>query len=572
MENPSVYTSHAKYIFVTGGVMSGVGKGVTTASVALLLKSRGYKVDILKCENYLNVDSGTINPIEHGDPFLTWDGTESDMDLGTYERFLDQDMGQKNYVTMGQIYKTVIDRERAFGYHGEDVEPIPHVTDEIISRIKALDNDNDFVLIELGGTAGDYQNALFFEANRQMRFLYPDDVLNVHVTYVPFPATIGEPKTMPTQTSIRILMSMGIQPDFLVLRSNVEFDERRKYLIGMKCSIRKDCVITAPDVQTTYDIPVNFKNQNFDEIILQRFNLPLIKDKKAHAIWDEWTKLLDEVRENKNTTEEIEIAIVGKYFATGSYHLVDSYHALFEAIKHAYLKKGVKVKYRLINSEKMEDELPEILKGIDGVIVPIGWGSRGSEGMIKAIKYVRENKIPYLGLCFGMQLACVEIARDILGWKDSNSEELDPNSSHKIIHAIPEDERYQRIKSKGVSMRLGAFDCLVKENTLTYEIYNKYNDWKDKSKNLVSERHRHRFEFNNEYRKDLEKAGLVFSGTSPDDFFVEMIELPKDVHPFFVATQAHPEYKSRPTHPHPMFIEFIDAAIKYHTPEKSVRI
>lgn len=555
--------SKVKYIFVTGGVMSGVGKGVTTASLGLLLKSHGYKITVLKCENYLNVDSGTINPIEHGDTFLTEDGMESDMDLGTYERFLNQDMGAKNYTTMGQIYKTVIDRERSFGYKGEDVEPIPHVTDEIISRIKALDEDNDVVMIELGGTAGDYQNMLYFEACRQMKFLYPDDVICIHVAYVPFPATIGEPKTMPTQTSIRILMGMGIQPDFLVLRSNVDFDERRKYLIGMKCSIRKDCVITAPDVKSTYEIPLNFQKQDLDLKVIETLHLEnKKKDISEDKYFELWQDVCKKVLSN-DSKKEIEIAIVGKYFATGSYHLVDSYHALFEAIKHAYIAKDVKVKYRLINSEKSEDDIPDNLVGVDAIIVPIGWGERGSEGMIKAIQYARENKVPYLGLCFGMQLATVEYARNVLGMKKANSEELNPKTPFPIIHAIPEEEQYQRIKAKGVSMRLGAYDCLIKKDTIAFKIYDDYNAWADKSKSLVSERHRHRYEFNNKYREELEKAGMIFSGTSPDNFFVEVIELPKSVHPFFIATQAHPEYKSRPTKPHPMFLEFMSAALKH---------
>jgi CTP synthase len=550
-----VKQSSANYIFVTGGVMSGVGKGVTTASIALLIKSHGYKVDILKCENYLNVDSGTINPIEHGDPFLTEDGTEADMDLGTYERFLDQDMGSKNYVTMGQIYKTVIDRERSFGYKGEDVEPIPHVTDEIIERIEALSKDNDIVMIEIGGTVGDYQNALYFEACRQMRYLHPDNVMNIHVTYVPLPPTIGEPKTMPTQTSIRILMGMGIQPDVLVLRSSVDFDERRKYLLGMKCSVRH--VVTAPDLSSTAELPIKFSEQELDKLILEKF-----KFKNTKKDISKWIELVNNINENKNLKKEaeIEIAIVGKYFATGNYDLIDSYHALFEAIKHSAVPNNVKIKYRLINSDKSEKDIPENLIGVDGIIVPIGWGQRGSEGMIKAIQYARETKTPYLGLCFGMQLATVEYARNVLGWKDANSEELNPDTTHPIIHAIPEDERYQRIKAKGVTMRLGAFDCVIKNGSHVYEIYNKYNDWKDKKKNLISERHRHRYEFNNEYREALEKAGMVFSGTSPDNFFVEMIELPKTEHPFFVATQAHPEYKSRPTSPHPLFMEFIKAS------------
>ena len=557
MRVPISKLSSAKYIFVTGGVMSGVGKGVTTASIAYLLKRNGYKIALVKCENYLNVDSGTINPIEHGDPFLTEDGLEADMDLGTYERFLNEDMKFENYITMGQIYKTVIDRERSFGYNGKTVEPVEAIANEIILRLRKAQSisNAEIVVVELGGTAGEYQNIMYYEASRMMKYRHKDQVVHIHVAYAPIPPHLGEPKSKPVQLSVQTLNSMGIQPDFIVIRSEKLFDTKRKEKLSMYCNIEPEDIIANPDLKSIYELPSIFHKQNFETKILQKFSL---KPKKKSNL-SELTKLINNIQKPKD--KSIEIGIVGKYFGTGDYNFVEAYASLIDAVKHASWSLQVEVKFRFINSEKQENEIPKNLHGLNGIIVPIGWGERGSEGKIKAIKYARETKTPYLGLCFGMQLAAIEYARSILGWSDSNSQEIDPDTSHPIIHAIPEEERYQRIKAKGVSMRLGAFDCLIKEGTLAYNIYDKHNAWKDKKNLLISERHRHRYEFNNFYRKDLEKAGLVFSGTSPDDFFVEIIELPKKIHPFFIATQAHPEYKSRPTNPHPMFIEFLKACL-----------
>lgn len=556
---------NVKYIFVSGGVLSGVGKGVAAASIGLLLKRRGYTISSLKCENYLNYDSGTINPIEHGDPFLCDDGLEADMDLGTYEKFLNQSMGWPNFTTIGQIYKTVIDRERNFGYDGEDVEAIPHVTDEIISRFKraAEINNADIVIVELGGTAGeDYQNAMYYEACRLLKAQNPGDVINVHVSYLPIPKHIGEPKTKPTQTSVRLLCSMGIQPEFLLVRSEVPFDKRRRYLLGLKTSIPGEHVIEALDVQNTvYEIPLHFAAQDLDKKILKNLDLPVGK-----IYLNDWRKLVENVIKPK--TKDVTISIVGKYFSTnktngGGHILLDAYAALLDAIKHASWDLGLNIKFNYVNSGELEEKGVKLLEGSDGIIVPIGWGNRGAEGKISAIKYARENKIPYLGLCFGMQLACVEYARNVLGWKDANSTELDSDTKYPVIYDIPMNEKYQVIKGKGVSMRLGAYDCVLKKDSIVYDSYDKHDGFIDKRQRLVSERHRHRYEFNNKYRKDLKDAGLIFSGTSPDDFFVEMIELPKDVHPFFVATQGHPEYKSRPIKPHPLFVEFEKAVREY---------
>ncbi len=550
--------NNVKYIFVSGGVLSGLGKGVTAASVALLLKSRGYNVGTIKCENYLNVDSGTINPIEHGDPFLCEDGLEADMDLGTYERFLGLEMGRANFTTMGEIYFNVIKKERSFGYGGEDVEAIPHVSDEIIKRIKKAGEGKDIVVIELGGTAGEYQNMLYYEACRIIKTQFPRDVINIHLTYVPIPGHLGEPKTMPTQMSVRTMMSMGIIPDFLVLRGNMEIDKRRRYLLGLKCSIEGENVIMAQDLKNIYELPLVFEKQKFDCKILEHLNLNL---KKLNIV--EWKQLNKKI--NIEYKKEITIYIVGKYISTGDFQLLDSYASLIEAVHHAAWNCEVKVKIKFVNSELIErDGIKLIGKDASGIIVPIGWGERGSEGKIQTIKYARENKIPYLGLCFGMQLACVEFARNICGLKDANSSELNPKTTYPIIHDIPMETRYQTIKGEETSMRLGGFDCLVKKDTLAYKIYFDHKAYKklQGSDMVISERHRHRYEFNNEYRKILTDKGMIFSGTSPDDFFVEIIELPKKMHPFFIATQGHPEYKSRPLSPHPLFVEFLKASIK----------
>ncbi|OGI15960.1 CTP synthase [Candidatus Micrarchaeota archaeon RBG_16_49_10] len=544
-----------RYIFVSGGVMSSVGKGIVASSISLLLKRHGFKVVPVKCENYFNVDSGTINPIEHGDPFLCEDGLEADMDLGNYERFLNQKMGKDNFVTMGQIFKTVIDRERSMGYKGEDVEAIPHVCDEIIRRIKDAGEKGkaDFVVIELGGTVGEYQNVLYYEASRVMA-LEKGSVIHIHVSYVPIPPHIGEPKTKPTQLSIRQLMAMGIQPDIVILRSEGDVDDQRRYKLALTCNIQPKNVFSNPNVGCVYSVPLLLHKQGIDNVILELFGM------KAKGIdMSDWERLAKKVKEKKG---EVKISIVGKYFGTGNYSLADSYFALLEAIRHACWELNVNPVFNFINSEKREKDVEELLKGSQGIIVPIGWGARGVEGKIKAIKFAREKKIPFLGLCYGMQLACVEFARDVIGWKGAQSSEVDPKTPYPILHEIPFNKKYQVIKGDGTSMRLGAYDCVLKKGTYVYKIYENHNAFKDKKKGLVSERHRHRFEFNNKYRDEFEKNGLVISGTSPDNFFVEMIELPQSVHPFFIGTQGHPEYKSTPIEPHPLFLEFIKSSIK----------
>jgi CTP synthase len=550
--------SKTKYIFVTGGVMSSVGKGVATASLAYLLQQRGFKVTAVKYEGYLNIDAGTINPIEHGDPFLCADGTEADMDLGTYERYLGQQLLGHNFYTFGKILKSVLDKERTMFYGGDDVEPIPHVRDEIIDEIVSagVRDHADVVFTELGGTVGEptnSMNSIYYEAIRKMQLMYPKDVIHMHVGYILFPEHLGEPKTKPVQISIRLLMSHGIMPNYLIVRGSGEIDTRRRMLLARFSDLDTDHTIAAPDVDNIYKIPLVFFKQKFDQTIIKDFGLP----KKELSLETLQKKLafLD-----KKPTSEVKITIAGKYFKTGNHQLVDSYFALIESIKHASWNTGIKVNFNYVNTEDIEKNGTKILEGSDGIIVPIGWGSRGIEGKIMAITYARENKIPYLGLCYGMQLAAVEFARNIVGLKKANSEEVDPKAKYKIIHSIPFNEKYQIIKGTGVSMRLGSFDCNIKKGSLIWSIYDKHDQWKNGKKGLVSERHRHRFEFNNEYREVLEKSGLVISGTSPDNFFVENIELPITKHPFFIATQAHPEYKSTPWKPHCFFLEFLHAA------------
>lgn len=547
-----------KYIFVSGGVISGIGKGLTSASIGLLLKQAGYRVAPIKFENYLNLDAGTINPIEHGDPFLCEDGTEGDMDIGTYEKFLDEEMGKDSFVTIGRIYQTVIDRERKFEYNGEDVEAIPHITDEIISRIKTLGKKKkaDIVLIELGGTAGEYQNILYYEASRIMTLKQPGDVIHIHVSYVPTPGHLGEPKTKPTQLSVRTLNSMGIQPDFIVARSAKPLDQRRKDRFALFCNMHPEDIISNPDLDTVYEIPLVLHQQGIVKRILAKFNLPIKEPKLA-----EWKKFVEKVKAPK--TKTINIAIIGKYFGTGEYQLRDSYAALFDALDHAGWAQGVEIKTHWLNAEKVAKEGAEKIIGTpDGIIVPIGWGERGAEGMIAAADYAREKKIPYLGLCYGMQLAVIAYARSVLKWRDANTTENDPKSKHPVIYLIPSQKEIMERRAYGGTMRLGGWEAKVKKNTKAYELYKKYDQLLNEN-GLTSERHRHRYEFNNTFAKEIEEKGLIISARSVKEGLVEIIEIPD--HPFYIGTQGHPEYKSRPLRPHPLFLGFVEAARKAHT-------
>ncbi len=546
-----------KFIFISGGVISGLGKGITTASIALLLQNRGYRVTLVKCENYLNIDSGLINPIEHGDAYLMDDGTEADMDMGTYEKFLDKNMYRHNFVTMGQIYKTVIDRERNFEYEGEDVEAIPHVTDEIIRRIKEAGEKekSDVVIVELGGTTGEYQNALYYEASRILSLNKKHSVVHIHVSYLPTPSHLGEPKTKPTQLSVRVLNSMGIQPDFIVARSENPMDERRRARFALFCNVLPEYVIDNVDMPSPYEAPNHFADQGFDTKILDELGLPHKKlDLEA---WKEMTKTITAKKD-----KEITIAIVGKYFATGEYQLRDSYAALLDAIDHASWAMKAEAQLRWVQAEQVEKGDLSQLSGVQGIIVPIGWGSRGVEGKIKAIEFARTQKIPYLGLCYGMQLACVEFARNVAGLAGAHTVECDPKTKYPVIHMISGQEDVIKRRAYGGTMRLGRWECLVKEGTIADQSYTRYKAYDDAAKRTVYERHRHRYEFNDEFASQLEKKGLIFAGRSTVEQLAEIVELPQAVHPFFVATQYHPEYRSRPLRPHPLFLDYIAACMK----------
>jgi CTP synthase len=547
-----------KFIFVSGGVISGLGKGNTVASIALLLQNRGVKVTCVKCENYLNIDAGLINPVEHGDPFLMTDGTEADMDMGTYEKYLGKDMHRHNFVTMGQIYKTVIDRERNFEYNGEDVEAIPHVTDEIISRIKAAGDQEmaEVVIVELGGTAGEYQNMLYYEASRILSHDRKNIVIHVHVSYLPTPSHLGEPKTKPTQLSVRTLNSMGIQPDFIVARAEKPIDERRRARFALFCNVEPENVINSVDLPSPYGTPQLFAEQKFDEKVLS-----LLGIKGQSLVLDDWKKMVESITKPKD--RQITIAIVGKYFATGEYQLRDSYAALMDAIEHAGWRLGVETVTRHIQAEKLEKGDLTQLKGVTGVIVPIGWGARGVEGKIKAINWARTSQVPYFGLCYGMQLAVVEFARNVVGLTGAHTVECNADTLHPVIHMITGQEDIIKRRAYGGTMRLGRWECRVKSGSLADTAYQKYGGYDDKDKKIVGERHRHRYEFNDDYADKLEKAGLRVTGRSVIENLAEIIELPQSVHPFFVGTQYHPEYRSQPMTPHPLFLAFIEAAVSF---------
>ncbi len=555
-----------KYIFVSGGVVSGLGKGITAAAIGLVLKNKGYKVTNIKIDMYLNVDAGTIRPQEHGEVFVTKDGMETDQDLGNYERFIGESLDKSNYITTGQVYKAVIDRERAFGYGGEDVEAIPHVTDEIINRIKCAGKSNkaDIVIIELGGTVGEYQNSLFFEASRILRLKQPKDVIQIHVTYLPFLKNIGELKSKPAQQSTHLLNAMGIQPDFIIARSEKIIDDKRKEKLGVFCNLNEEYIISNPDLESVYELPKHFEKQNLGEKIRKKLKL---KIKPSTGDLDKWNKFVENKENSKNV---VKIAVVGKYFTTGDYKLTDSYVSVIEALKQAAWSQKLIPELHWINSCDFETD-NTCLDGYDGIVVPQGWGSRGVEGKIKAVKYARENKIPYLGLCFGMQMAVIEFARNVAGLKGANSVEVDKKTKYPVVHVMPDQKEYLKKKQYGGTIRLGSWPCKLTPKTKLFDAYKKYGKNEDapwntennfkvevkKDESVIFERHRHRYEVNSEYRERLEKAGLVISGTSPDGKLVEAIEL--DNHPFFVATQFHPEYIARPLTPHPVFMAFVEA-------------
>ena len=533
-----------KYIFVVGGVMSGVGKGITTAAIGQILQARGYRVSAIKMDPYINVDAGTMNPVEHGEVFVTEDGDETDQDIGNYERFLNQNIYRENYMTTGRIYQTVIQKERNLEYRGKCVEVVPHIPLEIIKRIKkaAEINQAQIMLVEVGGTVGEYQNMLFLEAARMMKLYNPNDVAFIMVSYLPIPNKIGEMKTKPTQYAIRTLNAAGIQPNFIIARSEASIDRPRREKIALNCNIAAEDVIAAPDIDSIYEVPLNFEKDNLGERLLNKLGLrPKGKDGRA------WAAMVRRLKESRG---EVNIGIVGKYFASGDFSLGDSYISVIEAVKHAAAENHCQAKIHWLGAEEVEREGTKVLRGLDGIIVPQGWGGRGAEGKIKTIQYCREKKLPYFGLCYGMQMAVIEFARHVAGLKEANSAEVDPKSKHPIIHIMPGQEELIKEKGYGGTIRLGAWPCRLMPKTRLAAAYEKFS-----RKKIVSERHRHRYEFNNDYRQRLEELGLVVSGTSPDGKIVEAIEI-KD-HPFFIGVQFHPEYISRPLAPHPLFVEFI---------------
>lgn len=538
---------YMKYIFVTGGVMSSVGKGVSTASIGRILQGRGYRVQLVKCDMYVNIDAGTMRPTEHGEVFIGEDGIEADQDLGNYERFTDITATRDNYITTGQVYQAVIDSERSFGYEGEDVEVVPDIPNEIIRRVNlaARRARAEIVIIEIGGTVGEYQNILFLEAIRMLKLKHPQDVALVLVSYLPIPKSVGEMKTKPTQYAARSLNAAGLQADFILCRAERPIDDKRRRKLAVFCGIPPSHAISAPDVESIYEIPVNFEREGLSDKLLKKLSLkPRQRDLKN------WQKLVRRIRGAGG--EPLKIGIVGKYFGTGDFTLADSYISVIESIRHAATALGRRPEITWLNSEAYEKDR-RALKELDqyqGIVVPGGFGSRGVEGKIRVIQYAREKKIPYFGLCYGMQLAAVEFSRNICGLKDAHTTEINPKTKHPVIHLMPEQLKHLARKLYGATMRLGAYPAKLDKGSLVARAY---------GTTRARERHRHRYEFNNDYRASLEKKGMRFSGTSPDGELVEIIELKN--HPFFVGVQFHPEFKSRPLAPHPLFLAFIKAGI-----------
>ncbi len=540
-----------KYIFVVGGVMSGVGKGIATASIGKVLAARGLSVNLVKIDPYLNVDAGTMNPTEHGEVFVLDSGLETDQDMGNYERFLNRDLGPEDYMTSGMVYKTVIDRERNLGYGGKFVEAIPHVRDEIVERIKrsARVGKTDVTVVEIGGTVGDFQNALYIDAARVMHLKAPKDVLFVMVSYLPIPSTIGEMKTRPTQHAVQTLNSYGIQPDIIIARAALPLDQKRKEKLAIWCNVQADHIISAPDVDSIYDVPLNFERDGLTDVLLRALG----RKASRESDMNEWKKFAAHAHNGKAT---VKIGIVGKYFDTGDFVLSDAYLSVIEAIKFSAYHLGMKPEIHWLSSKEYEKHPEKVSELADygGIIVPGGFGETGIEGKIAAIRYARENRIPYFGLCYGMQLMTVEYARHVVGLEGAHTTEINPKAPHPLIDILPEQKAKLAKKDYGGSMRLGAYPCLLEKGTIAHAAY---------KEDQISERHRHRFEVNPDYIEQLEKAGLMFSGRSPSGTLMEIAELPKSVHPFMLGTQFHPELKARPLAPHPLFSAFIKAAIEH---------
>lgn len=530
-----------KYVFVTGGVVSGLGKGITAASLGRLLKARGYKVTMQKFDPYLNIDPGTMNPIQHGEVFVTDDGAETDLDLGHYERFIDESLNKKSNVTTGKVYWSVIQQERRGDFGGGTVQVIPHITNEIKSRFYRNDgcDETSIAIIEVGGTVGDIESQPFLESIRQFQQdVGHENCILIHVTLMPYLHASGEMKTKPTQASVKELQGMGIQPNIIVCRTEVPLEAGIKDKISLFCNVPKNHVLQNLDVETLYEAPLAMEKEHLADVVCESLHLDCpIPDLKE---WEDMVYAL------KNPTTEVRVALVGKYT-----QLHDAYISVVEALKHGAVANNATVDIKWIDSETVTKEnVSELLGDVSGIIVPGGFGNRGIDGMLHSIEYARENKIPYLGLCLGMQLSIVEFSRDVIGYTDAHSSELDPSTTHPVIHLMADQDGVEDI---GGTLRLGSYPCNLDENSIAFELY------KEKT---IHERHRHRYEVNNYYREELAKHGMVLSGISPDGRIVEMIELKREDHPWFVATQAHPEFKSRPNRPHPLFAGFIKASIE----------
>jgi len=531
----------AKYIFVTGGVASSLGKGIIAASLARLLKARGFSVTNQKLDPYINIDPGTLNPYEHGECYVTEDGAETDLDLGHYERFTGVPTSQANNVTTGRIYQNVIEKERRGDFLGKTVQVIPHITNEIKDRITALGNtgDYDFVITEIGGTVGDIESYPFIEAVRQLRYsLGKNRCVVIHLTYIPYIAAAGELKTKPTQHSVKALQQQGVQPDIIVCRTEKPLTRGVREKIGLFCNIEGDCVIEDGDASSIYEVPIKMRDEKLDLQVLKALDVPAKRELDL-ANWESFLHKL------QNPVKEVNIALVGKYV-----ELQDAYKSITEAFIHAGAETLTKVKVKYVNSELLDEgNVAEMLAGNTGILVAPGFGTRGIEGKILAVRYAREHKIPFLGICLGMQCAVVEFARNVLGYADAHSVEIFPATTHPVIDMM---EEQKTISNMGGTMRLGAYPCRLEPASKVFEIY---------GKELISERHRHRYEFNNTYLEEFKQAGMVPAGINPDTGLVEIVEIPS--HPFFVGTQFHPEYKSTVLHPHPLFVAFVKAALNY---------
>lgn len=554
MKKKSVKKHNHKYIFVIGGVMSGVGKGIATSSIGKILQAKGFSVNPIKVDPYLNVDAGTMNPTEHGEVFVLNSGLECDQDMGNYERFMGLSLQSDDYMTSGMVYKYVLDKERALGYKGKCVEAIPHITDEITRRFKksAENHGSQITIVEIGGTVGDYQNILFIEAARVLKVKHPEDVCFVMVSYLPIPSKVGEMKTRPTQNAVRTLNSYGVQPDIIIARAELPLDKKRKEKIAISCNVPADNVISAPDIESVYDVPINFENDNIGDIILHTLH---INGREYKTDLRDWKKFVSKV---KGAKEEVRIAIVGKYFDTGDFVLSDAYVSVIEALKFSAYSNGKKPVLTWINSKNFEKGSKSKikvsdLKKYDGILVPGGFGESGVEGKIEAIRFARENKIPYFGLCYGMQLAVIEYSRNIAGLKEANTTEIRPDCKYPVIDIMPDQKDRIKRGEMGGTMRLGKYTAILKKDSIARNAYRT---------DIIEERHRHRFEVNPEYIAKLTELGLIFSGTSPDMRLMEIIELPKEKHPFFVGVQFHPEFQAYPLKPHPLFSAFIKAASK----------